>query len=587
MYGNVGVKVRPEDVEVTPSREGLVWNEVTKKMILARFKDAAQSASTLISKELSHSDFIAWYRNCSSVLASWSSDQQGPQVLSALSGIVDTNKLKPKFNPDPEIHFSFKLFEFTGISCRTVVYETLTKNNKTSKVIKRNDSKSLHETVILKLGPTSNRKDKYLLSQFPKFTMLEHRELFRVDKEGNPVMPEALQGYKDGKFKSESADFADRVWRHLLQSEGVLTYEDIDVPEDFTGNDTEETEELELETMTEEQLAEIKLTLAERRKLQGKTILYTPAVREVRAYDKGMHDGIVNGSISCRYWLKVEIPYADIDNWQEEEIYYGNDADKQTLEFVSYLMRDTRSLNYHQWRGNCPKEYTTKDGSTYDLTGVELAKAENFFNCKIRLVKVAQDRVKLYKDFKHINKFFARMNGSTLTMSNSLVKWNTARQIQQKLHHLDFMMTFSMDPERQTKYKALREYVKENYREFKLESQAYDDMLAHLDKVQQFQLLVSSGASSEDIATVAKEMWGSAEVKDGYAIDLSVTQVLDELLDWSAPVRVLLNGIGRLTRREVSKSYTFHTPTESLSSYSISEELESAVISYCRANNVI
>ena len=132
MYGNVGIKVLPEDVEVSPSRESLVWSEKTKAMVLQRFRDASQSASTIIQKEMQETDFIKWIRICNSIKNKWGSSSS---LIGRLASIVDLNEVGIHFSPDPTIKYSGSILQ--PFKNREVFYSNIVRKNKSGRAIER------------------------------------------------------------------------------------------------------------------------------------------------------------------------------------------------------------------------------------------------------------------------------------------------------------------------------------------------------------------------------------------------------------------------------------------------------------------
>jgi hypothetical protein len=80
-------------------------------------------------------------------------------------------------------------------------------------------------------------------------------------------------------------------------------------------------------------------------------------------------------------------------------------------------------------------------------------------------------------------------------------------------------------------------------------------------------------------------MWGSAEIQDGCAVDLDILNILNELLDWSKPVRDLLNGIEHLLgHSDYTEAFNqYRTPYK----WTIPNNMEESIIRYCQEKNVI
>ena len=83
MYGSVAFKcptrqvlinedgtetVIQDGVDVTPSREKVIWNESTKKYIKGVIMAAAQEASDMVQEELQETDFLKWVDTCRSII---------------------------------------------------------------------------------------------------------------------------------------------------------------------------------------------------------------------------------------------------------------------------------------------------------------------------------------------------------------------------------------------------------------------------------------------------------------------------------------------------------------------------------------
>lgn len=577
--GNIGIKVQPEDVEVHPSRERLIWNEKTKAKVVERFKSVVDIASRLVEKELQQTDFLAWVKACYNVSTRYTNKSNG-SILERLSLLVDFTNIKPKFS-DTDLRFTAKLFD--SLKMQKVIYETTRKANKPIQKISRTELFSLgfqlDLPVILAIEKANNRKEKYLLSLYPQgFVKIKpplwlNTTLSLVESTGD-------------EWASDYRKEGEQVWNLFCASKGVLRYEDIEVPEDFKGTDLEE-DELTDQIVTPGS----DLSHEERRKIEGKVVLHTP--RWVEEYPRN------EGNIL--EWQKVEVPVKEVDDWDEEEIYYGNDADKDVLQFVTLLTRNTT----HEDLILCRHLKTTRRNSAilndhnfyyegYDanesVRNYEAYRCTHFFeNPKIKLIKVSQQTTKLYTDFLHINNFFQRVENNTLTMSNLLIQWNTARQIKENLHKLNFLWNYPFDEEKQATFKELVAYVKDYYREVKdlghhsVNETVYDQLIAHLDKVQQFQLVVQNGATAEEISHLAQEMWKTDTIKDGCALDLETWTKFQGLLEWSEPVRVLLNemhvltGITDLNTLQLTRQY------QSRSDVSLSEEVQQSLASYVKS----
>ena len=117
LWGAVGIKcparqayldehgnevVIQDGVEVTPSREKVIWNEHTKNYIQGAIERAAQDAANVISEQLDEEDFLTWVKKCSEVIYK---NTGNDSVLRQLGEMVDKESIKPRYK-DTNITFA-------------------------------------------------------------------------------------------------------------------------------------------------------------------------------------------------------------------------------------------------------------------------------------------------------------------------------------------------------------------------------------------------------------------------------------------------------------------------------------------------
>jgi hypothetical protein len=143
-------------------------------------------------------------------------------------------------------------------------------------------------------------------------------------------------------------------------------------------------------------------------------------------------------------------------------------------------------------------------------------------------------------------------------------------------------------------YKAVSEYVANNSTDFDLlpaevlkeNSDAYQSMINHLDKLQAFQEFVSSGASPAEVAEVAANTFGSPNVNNSLAVDPTILDTFKTLLEWSEPVQVLLNEMPVLTGGiEANKPFQLQGYNKRVSK-SINSQTEQKIVAYLQDKNV-
>lgn len=592
--GNIGIKVAPEDVEVNPSRESVLWTEKTKHQILQRFNQAVDIAAGMIQKELNATDIVAWIRACYSTYGRYT-EKSG--VIGILAKIVDLSKAKLKFASDESIEF-FPTDVFHGLYARSVtVFEEKDASKVRKKKVLRKEISSLLNVAnlpiyLMEKGERAvNRRDKWLHHNNPSgfitisepFSTIEEAEKAGISEEEKKKM------YADkGKTRF-------KFWEYLKASAYVSVYKDVEVPEEYKADDNEVEEVVEKTIAEKKDTTIAKLTAEQRRKQQGKTLISTPYLQVPVGYDHR------TGIIEPFDFKRFEIPVSSINNWTAKEVYYCHDADTELLKLVCYLTMPTTNRPGRPARpfSNNPSVFTTKKWWRLNKSNVEGLglSADNafhlqfFFDTEVVLIKVNQNSAKYYRDFYRLREFFIRIENKTITMSNRLIRWNTARLIKGKLHHCAFLYNFPFNERLNIIYTQLCNYVDTNYRSLEgmleekntysgLSKETYDDMVAHLDNVHNFQKFVQSRPNDHSgIALLAEKLFNNKELVDGMAVDLTMMKKLEELLEYSEAAGSLFNSIPVLTG--YSSTYgvapAYDANTTQRNKRSIPEELESEI----------
>jgi hypothetical protein len=550
--GNIGIKVDPSTVSINPSRENLIWDDKTRETIISRFNEVVQIAQTTINSELKETDFLKWLKICASAAGSqslWSS-QSDDTVIGRLSRIVDMSKVELSYPLDSSLRFSARLMD--GVRVQRV---EMVSTREGSKVVKKVEYQSswraaLQEglPIIIVQGEISNKKNKYILTHLYKqgFVMIQlsveaNGSLTADDITNQTRIEEAIYGeYSVTKALTAKAKIAN-LHNYIFNSKDKISYESIVVPDNFKANDTEAEEEI------EEKTEEATQSAAERRKLTGSTIVHTPRTT----------DWSTSRKIGKAYEMqKVEFPIHLVDTWNNEEIFWSNQDFEPLLHTVALITRYDEKVNdWKSWNNYTSKEYDGFKSKGYSgVPSHQYGSINGFYeNSPVRLIKVAQQNVKYYRDFKHITKFFKEIKNKTITMANALVRWNTARLLQEKLSDLTFLNGFkSLSAEKHTQYIQLKRYVYAYWRSLNIDNKLLgaDDtttgqLISHMDKVGQFQLFVKANPEDkESIAQLAQELFNpepGVEIQDGRAIDTELYEMYLELLDWAQPVKVMLN----------------------------------------------
>lgn len=575
--GNIGIKISPEEVDVNPSRESVVWSERTKSMVLARFESVVDIATKLLQKELREDDYLKWLRTCYSISNRFFASDT---ITGRLAKIVDLTQVKPAFLPNPNLRFSSSS-NLGGLYIRTVGLSTEIIANRTKTKVVRKEMKNIQTVIdrpivlMKKDERASNRKDKWIMSnrsvvahvnQGVFVTIYEPMTIEEMVNAGFEAdFIDHIKTSMNKRAGTKDADLNNRyeTWDALCASADIHHYSDIVVPEDFKSTEDEIVEEVKPQTVEEKEVETVaRLSAKERRAQEGKLLIYTPRSTSLfTVMDKA------GDAVNKVYeWQKIEMPIKDMNDWDTEEIYYSDGMD-ELMNFVAMLSRDPDPRNgigdpkrgtafdkdgQHKlatWQEK--KWYRLNKDKMYGIQVWNAMACQHFFdNREIKLIKTSRPNFKHLKDFRSIDRFFLTITNNTITMSNLLIRWNTARLIKDKLEKAKFLDNFSQFNQRYHEmYMELKQYLNRNWREvnvngsgtnvFGLDAQTYDDMIKHLDKVQQFQEHVATRPTADEIKHMAEYLFGNDQLKDGMAVDPTMMKKL-------AQVQEYVNGCGPL-----------------------------------------
>lgn len=585
--GNISVKVNPDLVSMASSREFVIWDDKTREAVIDTFAKVQKSAENLIQAELQETDFLRWVKKSMAVKNRINDDSHSGSVLQRLAKIVDLRGYTPVFLPDPEFKLDHKLF--AGLRARVIKVVETRSGSSWKKQVERepatqSDILSGRYPLIIQTGETSVRRDKYLNETvypqgFITFNFTDFSLIGQKDEEGKPVdvwiwnfldatgaeldwrlpprnsLTTDAEAYKWKKHRADRVlERLKKVQEYIKNSEGIKYYEDFEVPEDYDRKpDKPEKEENDDKWIRHEETGkEARLSAEARRKLAGKTLLtfmemnYTASKISQQVSDP-----------SPFTWKSTEIEVKEIDEWDNDEIFYGSDAHKTQLQIAALIIRPFNEVawgeNVRTFVSGAPVGWP----GTYRLKNQQNNSYENRAVVpSVRLMKVAQNRVKYYKDFQHIDKFFGQIKNNTITMSNALIKWNTARMIHKHLDSFKFLNNFEVfNDEITKKYNVLYKYCNTYFREIKdyVGPEELQDLEAHCDAVTEFQLFVRNHKdNTEAIAKRAIEFFGNDAaamgITNGAGVDINMWEILQEVLEYTEPIKGLLNEMPVLHR---------------------------------------
>lgn len=321
LWGAVGIKcparqayvddegnevVIQDGVEVTPSREKVIWNEHTKKYIQGAIERAAQDASNVISEQLDEDDFLTWVKKCSEVIYM---NNNNDSVLRQLGEMVDKENIKPKFRTG--ITFAAPGGILKGYKVRNV--SRVWKDGKYQ--IQREEvgwgSVNWNNLYFVKGNPVA-RKDLYLMKDETLTLITEHHmtNLMNDDKV---------------QMKIDSINLHMASNWELIKDCPLLKfdYDEIEVPANFD-------EAMDVKQQQEDLKNRYRyMSPEERRSLANEVVLYT--LRRPHAGDKKWCNHISDWT-----WDKVEAPLQLIQD-TDIETYYGTSEDESMLQLAATI----------------------------------------------------------------------------------------------------------------------------------------------------------------------------------------------------------------------------------------------------------
>lgn len=276
LYGNVGVKcpirsvirdeitgeeeVLQEGVEVTPSRESVVWSEHTRNFLIKRFNEAVDEATEMIQSELKTNDFLEWLGKCSKVKSKVNGGDN--KALYQLSKVINVDDISPSYQ-DTGIKLTHPETFFRGLRVRRCYssYDSSKKRN----VIVRENLRSWgdfnNDRVFFKTVATSTKTDQYLYEKGGVFITIEIMDEEQLTKE-------YLIGDQKDRISEQYLKtcivLRDKIIDLMKLSSKINDYDTIVVPEDFSKKVEE----------AEEKDKELEMSKADKRKMLGAVAIH-------------------------------------------------------------------------------------------------------------------------------------------------------------------------------------------------------------------------------------------------------------------------------------------------------------------------
>lgn len=530
LYGSVGLKcpirqtikdpdtgeeiVLQEGVEVTPSREKVIWNENTKRFIQGVIDKASEEASELVEQQLNETDFLKWIKACYDIIGKGL--QGSGSALRQLSKIIDTSKLRPKYSEDKSIEYLSPKSLFRGFSPRVV--NSYVKGGdlhiETNKIEGWSDIN--FDAIYYRSEDVSrNRtKDLYLSELHSKFVIITDSDLSQMQEDVNNASLPDLERAEKKRALNAAITNKLKIKKHLEASELLKSYDDVEVPEEWIKSLQSREENLKsVETMSN-------LTPEERRKLENKIVAYSLRINTAN-----------NEHVKPFIWDKVEPKIATIYN-STRTTYYGTSEDEDKLVFAAEVLR-SQTLTLRKLFPTTGGFYSNEVCYYFDAVPARLSPTKSFDQDALdkydgpQLLKVNESNVKHFKsnpNCKHIDEFFCSWDetSNTYIVDSKLKIFLTGKAIEsvpEWLRRVGFI-----NPEYSEMYESLRKYV-DVYRNIDVSSAGLKDIIDMLERMIEFQHFVNSTDNQEDIAEKSRELFILEDTKAADILDYEAVKL--------------------------------------------------------------
>jgi len=547
--GNGTEVVLQEGVDVTPSREKVIWNENTKAYIQGAIERAAQDAADVIEQQLDEKDFMTWIKKCRDVLYKGDNDDS---VLKALGRIVDKEKIKPKFPGDKTITFAGPGGLLKGYKVRNV--NRTFKNGKWK--IEREEvgwgSVNFDNLYFIEGNP-SKTKDLYLMREQTLSIITQHNPEEVGDS--NPLKEAYIDNVNLMRVRN---------WELIKDSSTIKwNYDEIEIPEDFEAGVLHD-EEIRAQHGKFENL-----TPAERRELTGEQVLFT-----LRRADSG--DKKYANEVDDWIWDKVEAPL-NLLKQTSVETYYGTSEDVDLL----YLAATICAPNVPDWNGVYPDlDYWHQNRNTHSHARNHNPvftnfKPQRFFSdyygkwasgmgedktaqkeTPIQLYKVSGKMAKQLdgSNAKHISAFFSMIDNNKWTMNEQVKEWFTGCMLPKipdwvsKLQEVDpqYEDVFTKCIEYQNKYEHHNNFY------FHKGNEKTQEVISLMKKMHDMQVFLLDNDDPEAIKNKSLEVFKVSDIQSTIMDEdmLILGQYLKEFLE---PLRPLFDQVHFIDSQEFWK----------------------------------
>ena len=543
--------VLQEGVDVTPSREKVIWNENTKAYIKSVIAAAAEEATEIVQDELKQTDFISWLLACRQVLTKADSGS----VLGRLSNIIDKEAIKPKFGPDPRLKNESVKLLFAGMKA-----EVITKSKDYSSgddTIERTaieNYSQLRDNNIFIMDEENHSKTK---------------DLYLIDKCEGPIIcikssefgsGLTLDSTENKKRHAKRIAKRARVLELIAESTHSRNYDDIEVDEEWL-------EEWKDEIAKAKEIAQFEnITPAERRKIEERMVAYT-----FRYNDKHWHN---SGSDKRYIRDKIEPKVKDLMKTQRTT-YYGTAEDDNTLMQACSMIHAFAPRQSEVYKDGHPAYFVQDDRVFFfdtppvrfqDTYGVDKGKFKswvipstetkddgtirhntNFDWDTPQIIRVSQSNVRhitMNPNVKHISEFFLQLtpNGG-YTMDEHAIKWYTADKMQSIKDKTYMFCLKDINQDLYDKYSAVYEAANVDVRSGQWVKK--EEIFPAIEKIVEMHNFCKDNDDAAAIQQKSRELF-VLDIPESVGQDQELMDKFDELEEWSEGVHTLLDSISEI-----------------------------------------
>ena len=592
LYGPVGLKcpvkqsyideegqevIIQDGVEVTPSREKVIWSDSTKAFIQKLIDAAADEVTELVEKELLETDFLKWLDTCRQIIGgktgSKYSDDPSERTLAILSNIIDTKSIKPKYSPDPTIKFTSIPSTLNGFSIKahTQKIDHLRGGGEVRVQVEYVSNKIDHwdqigdKKVFYRTGNANKYKDFYLYQKYGAFVTIKRTNLsYLQDHMDSPGIPDTDIAHYQSEYTKKKTN-QDLIEPLIKASELYESYDDIVLPDDIKA-------QFDGAEATASIVSTGDLTPEERRKLNSQIVGYTLRPDNSRNAGNSYKDFI---------WDKVE-PTLNTVIKSQIPTYYGTDEDAEKLKMAAAILSKfnpafTKTYNHNSWL-----PYGEHKDTVYYFDVVPSRFSRNIPILKVpfdslkeytQILKLSESNVKHVRDlanYKHIDEFFrtvdAEGNYTCHPAVNMLANYYWADQFPIWQSFTSFNECFELDfiDER---YNEIYKYLLNFYNKFDSivftktpGEELLIDLKSDLTNLTAFELFSAADISDDMKAELSAKFFVLSDIPGVKVLDKKFMEVMRFADEFTKDTRDLLP---RIT------SYSFNVPetTEQIKIY--------------------